>query len=452
MAVAPLGLIVSPLMSKEPAADHDGARELCEQALARTQASAARSTMIAVTAQRARREADRSDQRRRTGALRSPLDGVPIVWKDVFDVADTVTTCGSSSMSSDPPAAADGALVRRAHDLGLVTVGKTNLSEFAFSGLGINQHFGTPVNPLDPGRVPGGSSSGAAVAVAVGIAPLAVGTDTSGSVRVPAAFTGCVGFRASHNRYGRNDFRALSPTLDGVGVIARTVQDVRVFDRLLAGDADPMAATTVRAVIPEGEWIADCTPGVRASFTTAIDALRDNGVSISTVHLPSLQYAQRLIDTHGTIVGADAYAAYGHLLAEPDGIEPATRRRLARNAGSLESVAPVRTALPGLRRQFTTELAGAVLLCPTVRHEPPRIDELLASDELYDASNASTLRTTMVLSYLGTCGVTLPLSGSDGRSLSGLLVSAPAGRDDVVLSFAARLAEIGHPIGGAIRA
>ena len=438
----------TPQMSGESAAGDYSARDLCEQALARTQVPAARSTMITVTAQRARREADRSDERRRTGALRSPLDGVPIVWKDVFDVAGTVTTCGSSSLSDRPPATADSALVGRAHDLGLVTVGKTNLSEFAFSGLGINQHFGTPVNPLDPGRVPGGSSSGAAVAVAVAIAPLAVGTDTSGSVRVPAAFSGCVGFRASHNRYGRNDFRALSPTLDSVGVIARTVEDIRVLDRLLAGDADPPAATTVRAVIPAGEWIGDCTPGVRASFSEAIDTLREDGIGISTVHLPSLQYAQRLIDTHGTIVGADVYATYGHLLSAPAGIEPATRRRLARNAGSRQAVAAVRTALPGLRRQFTTELAGAVLLCPTVRHGPPRIDELLASDELYDARNASTLRTTMVLSYLGTCGVTLPLRGSDGRSLSGLLVSAPAGRDSVVLSFAARLAAIGHPIAG----
>ena len=124
----------TPQMSRESATGHHSARDLCEQALARTQVPVARSTMITVTAQRARRGADRSDERRRTGALRSPLDGVPIVWKDVFDVAGTVTTCGSSSLNDRPPAAADSALVRRADDLGLVTVGKTNLSEFAFSG------------------------------------------------------------------------------------------------------------------------------------------------------------------------------------------------------------------------------------------------------------------------------------------------------------------------------
>jgi aspartyl-tRNA(Asn)/glutamyl-tRNA(Gln) amidotransferase subunit A len=415
----------------------ESARELCEQALARTEIRAARSTLITVTAQRALFEADRSDERRRSGMLRSPLDGVPIVWKDLFDIAGTITTCGSSSLSNRPPAAADSALVRRAHDLGLVTIGKTNLSEFAFSGLGINQHFGTPINPLDADVVPGGSSSGAAVAVAVGIAPLAVGTDTSGSVRIPAAFSGCVGYRATHNRYGHNDFHALSPALDSVGVIARTVEDVRVFDRLMAGDDELQQPTTVRAVIPAGEWIDDCTPGVRDSFAAAIDALRDNGVTITTADLPSLRHAQRLIDIHGTIVGADAFATYGHLLSAPAAIEPATRRRLARNAGSRQAVATLRAAMPSLRRQFSAELAGAILLCPTVRHEPPRVDDLLASDDLYDARNASTLRTTMVLSYLGTCGVTLPLRGC---SPSGLLVSAPAGCDHALLACAAQIA------------
>jgi aspartyl-tRNA(Asn)/glutamyl-tRNA(Gln) amidotransferase subunit A len=428
--------------------DRDSARQWCEHALTRTEAPAARSTMITVTARRARDEADRSDERRRTGKLRSPLDGVPIVFKDLFDVAGTVTTCGSASLAGRPPAPSDSALVRRAHELGLVMIGKTNLSEFAFSGLGGNQTFGTPVNPLGSVLVPGGSSSGSAVAVATGIAPLAVGTDTSGSIRVPAAFTGCVGFRASHNRYGHNDFQALSPTLDSVGFIARSVRDIRALDRLLADDADCRPPKRLRAVIPSGDWVDDCTVGVRAAFTAAVDTLRGIGVDIVTARLASLDHAQRLIDEHGTIVGAEAYDKYGHLLAAQAGIEPATRRRLARNSGSRDAVAALRDAMPALRQQFTTELAGAVLLCPTVRHEPPRIDALLASEALYDATNASTLRTTMVLSYLGTCGVTLPLARDDKPALAGLLVSAPSGRDATALSYAAEFAAAGYPIGG----
>lgn len=434
-----------------PTSDVDAsARDRCEEALSRTEARAARSTMITVTAARARREADHSDERRHRGILRSQLDGVPIVWKDLFDIADTVTTCGSATLIDRAPAARDSALVRRAHDLGMVTVGKTNLSEFAFSGLGVNRTFGTPVNPLDSALVPGGSSSGAAVAVTAGIAPLAVGTDTSGSVRVPAAFTGCVGFRASHNRYGPNDFCALSATLDGVGIIARSVHAIRVLDQLLAADAALPSATPLRAVIPAGEWVDDCTAGVRAAFTAAVAAFRDSGVSIVTANLPSLQQAQWLIDEHGTIVGADAYATYGHLVSATTHVEPATRRRLERNAGRWARVAPLRDAMPALRRQFTSELAGAVLLCPTVRHEPPRINAVLASESLYDASNSSTLRTTMVLSYLGTCGVTLPVVGADGRVRAGLLVSAPSGHDGTVLASAARLASVGPPIAAAV--
>jgi aspartyl-tRNA(Asn)/glutamyl-tRNA(Gln) amidotransferase subunit A len=411
----------------------DGAaRQACEHALARATGAEARSTMITVTDERARRDADRSDHRRRDGALLGPLDGVPVVWKDLFDVAGTVTTCGSALLADDPPAISDSALVRRCASLGMVTVGKSNLSEFAFSGLGINRRFGTPVNPVDPGLVPGGSSSGSAVAVALGIAPLAIGTDTSGSVRVPAAFSGCVGYRASRHRYGDHDFRALSPTLDSVGLLARSVENIRLLDRLLVGPGGHVPAVR-RAVIPAGEWIDDCTPAIRASFQSAVESLRDGGVDVTVKPVDSMDRAQELLDAHGTIVGAEAYAAYGALLPSRD-IEPATARRLARNADAPQRIRPVRSAMGALRSQFAAELAGAVLLCPTVRHEPPRIDDLLGSDDAYDAANASTLRTTMVLSYLGACGVTLPMSG-----LSGMLVSAPDGDDDVVLAAAAEI-------------
>jgi aspartyl-tRNA(Asn)/glutamyl-tRNA(Gln) amidotransferase subunit A len=417
--------------------------ELCERALLRAGDPQAASAIITLTAERARRESEASDSRRRTGTTRSELDGVPITWKDVFDVEGTITTAGSAMLSTESPATADGALVRRAHELGLVTVGKTNLSEFAFSGLGINQHFGTPTNPNDAALIPGGSSSGAAVAVTVGIAPLAIGTDTSGSIRVPAAFCGCVGFRASKNRYGPDDFTPLSPTLDSVGIIARTVPDVIALDRVLAigtrRNSDDNNA--IRAVIPAGEWIDDCTPGVRRLFDGAISALRDSGITIETVTLPALAEAQQLMDTYGTIVGAEAYARYGHCLSSPTAIEPATARRLARNARTAETVWRVRAARTFVCRQLDIELAGAVLLCPTVRHEPPRLDELLASEDLYDAANASTLRTTMVLSYLGMCSISLPLSEPDGRSTVGLLASLPAGHDSRLLEIANRIAD-----------
>lgn len=413
------------------------AGERCERALARSLDPEVRAAMITVTAERARSEAEASDRRRRTGSARSDLDGVPITWKDVFDVVGTVTTAGSAPRSGT--ATTDSSLVRRARDLGLVTVGKTNLSEFAFSGLGINQRFGTPTNPNGADLVPGGSSSGAAVSVAAGVVPLAVGTDTSGSIRVPAAFCGCVGFRASKHRYGADDFVPLSPTLDSVGILARSVGDIAALDRLLAvgprrnGNHDK----AIRVVVPEGEWIDECSPAVGALFDVAVGALRDNGVAVDVVPLTSLTEAQRLMDAHGTIVGAEAYARYGH---SPAAFEPATRRRLDSNVDTERTVGAVRSAMPSLRRRLATELGGVVLLCPTVRHEPPRIDDVLADDERYDASNASTLRTTMVLSYLGMCSISLPLAGPDGRSTVGLMASLPHGEDDRLLALADRIA------------
>jgi aspartyl-tRNA(Asn)/glutamyl-tRNA(Gln) amidotransferase subunit A len=417
--------------------------ELCERALLRAGDPQSASAIITLTAERARQEAEASVRRRRTGTTRSELDGVPITWKDVFDVEGTITTAGSAMRSTEPPATADGALVRRAHERGLVTVGKTNLSEFAFSGLGINQHFGTPANPNDAALIPGGSSSGAAVAVATAIAPLAIGTDTSGSIRVPAAFCGCVGFRASKYRYGPDDFVPLSPTLDSVGVIGGTVGDVAALDSVLAIGTrrNSRDNNAIRAVIPAGEWIDDCTPGVRLLFDGAISALCDSGITVEIVTLPSLAEAQRLIDAYGTIVGAEAYARYDHCLSSPTAIEPATARRLARNARTSETVGKVRAARTSLCRQLDAELVGAVVLCPTVRHEPPRLDALLAADDLYDARNASTLRTTMVLSYLGMCSISLPLREPDGHSMVGLLASLPAGHDSRLLRIANLIAD-----------
>lgn len=431
------------IMRVDQALDQGTALARCEEALQRARDPEVRSALIVTTDARAQREARRSDERRLQGRRRSELDGVPITFKDVFEVAGTVTTAGSRARSAHPPAGRDSFLVRRAQQSGLVTVGKTNMSELAFSGLGVNRTFGTPVNPNDAALVPGGSSSGAAVAVAAGVAPLAVGTDTSGSVRVPAAFCGCVGFRASRHRYGPHDFAPLSPTLDSVGLLAATLDDIVALDRVLAVHRPPVPAPTgvLRAVVPAGEWIDDCTPGVRHAFERALAALGGH-VRIDIVRLTTLDRAQRLMDRFGTIVGAEAYARYGRLLASSAALEPATRRRLAANVGTGRTIGAVRSAMLPLRRQLRLELAGAVLLCPTVRHEPPRIDDLLASPARYDACNASTLRTTMVLSYLGMCGVSLPLRGRNGRPTVGLLASLPEHEDDRLLGAAGVISRV----------
>ncbi|UAK31991.1 hypothetical protein K8O92_30375 [Nocardia asteroides] len=397
----------------------------------------AAAVMITLTAERAHYQAQASDRRAVRGALRSRLDGVPVVWKDLFDVQGTVTTCGSASHLHDEPAAMDSHLVRRAHNSGLVTVGKTNLSEFAFSGLGMNLCFGTPANPLDPALIPGGSSSGSAVAVARGIVPLAVGTDTSGSVRVPAALCGIVGYRASPGRYGPHDFAPLSATLDSVGFFATTVEDLVMMERVLRPAEPNQRTLPLRFVVPAGEWSEDANGEIDSDFDAVVTALRAAGAEVEVRELPSLVAAQRLMDTHGTIVGAEAFGLHGHRLDSTAPIEPATRRRLGSNACTSSSVAPVYTAMPGLRAAFAAELGDAMLLCPTVRQPPPRIADLQADPARYDAANATVLRTTMVLSYLGSCGITLPVPASRQGPRTGILLSRPAGDDVALLDRAA---------------
>ncbi|MGW4714172.1 amidase family protein [Nocardia sp. NPDC004260] len=411
--------------------------QLMTAAVARARQPDAAGVMISVTGERSRYQAEAGDRRRRRGSRRSLFDGVPVAWKDLFDVQGAVTTCGSAAHRHDRPAVVDAHLVRRAHDCGLVTIGKTNLSEFAFSGLGINLHFGTPANPLDPRLVPGGSSSGSAVAVATGIVPLAVGTDTSGSVRVPAAFCGIVGYRASPGRYGPHDFAPLSVTLDSVGAFATTVDDIIALDRTLLPRRASRPAVPPRFVVPAGEWSEDATPGILDDFATGVTALRAAGADVTVRQVNSLATAQALLDRNGTIVGAEAYLLHHHRLHSTMPIEPATRRRLAGNAHIADTIAPVYADMPLLRALLAAELDGATLLCPTVRHPPPRIADLRADAARYDRANATSLRTTMVLSYLGTCGITLPAPVAADGLRTGILLSAPSGHDDTLLDHAA---------------
>ncbi|MFC9996578.1 amidase family protein [Nocardia sp. NPDC127526] len=416
--------------------------QLVAAAIDRARQPDSAAVLITVTGERARYQAAASDSRIARGARRGPLDGVPIAWKDVFDVQGAVTTCGSASHLHDEPAAVDSHLVRRAHNVGLVTIGKTNLSEFAFSGLGINRYFGTPVNPLDLELVPGGSSSGSAVAVARGIVPLAVGTDTSGSVRVPAALCGIIGYRASPGRYGAHDFAPLSATLDSAGVFATTVEDLLALDRVLLPTASRSAPATPQFVVPVGEWSEDTEPLIAADFAAAVTELRDAGADIRFRHLPPLAEAAKLMDDNGTIVGAEAYRLHGHRLGSTMPIEPATRRRLESNRHTADSIGPVYARTTALRAEFAAELGAATLLCPTVRRFPPPIADLQSDPDRYDSANIEILRTTMALSYLGACGVSVPAAVVRPGPRAGILLSRPSGDDAALLDSAAWLQRV----------
>jgi len=438
----PLRLDGRALAERFAAGELDAAA-VTERAFALAEAPASAGTFTALTRERAVREARRADRRYRTGRPASPLDGVPFAVKDVFDVAGTVTTAGSRTRSEVPPAAHDSAVVRALAAAGMVCVGKTNMSEFAFSGLGVNPHFGTPVPPGVRGEpvIPGGSSSGSAVAVALGVVPVAIGTDTSGSVRVPAAFCGVIGYKAGERRYSTRGMLPLAPTLDTVGVFATSMRDIIAVDSLLRlrpdADCAPPSAPP-RLVVPVGELLDDCTPEVRDRFAVCLDRLAEHGVEVEERRISALVEAQSLMDRHATIVEAEAYRRYGRLLGRsgPAAVDPGVLRRLAGFAAAQRDPAPVYRAMGALRDRLRRELGGALLACPAVRHTAPPLAPLLADDRLYDHVNRRTLRTTMVLSYLGMPGVTLPIGPARPKNV-GLLLSAAPGGDATLLASAA---------------
>lgn len=409
----------------------------CEAALRHAAESPAGNVFITVTRERALREAAASAERYRAGAPLGPLDGIPVVVKDMLDVAGTRTTMGSATRREAPIEDTDAAVVANLAAAGAVCLGKSVLSEFAFSGLGLNPHFGNVRNPRhsDVSRIAGGSSSGSAVAVSAGIAPIALGTDTSGSVRVPAAFCEIAGFKAGEDRYDMTGVSPLSVTLDSLGVFAHRVADIVATDAAMrdgiAAPLSPVEAGRMRVVVPEGELIDDCAPGIAEAFAGAMRRLADAGVEVTRRRIRALDEAQELMSQRGTLVVAEAHRLHGHLLADDHGgVDPLVLRRLRSYAGISDEVHVVAERRREFRDLISAELGDAILAYPTVRDPAPAMAPLLADLDLAEVTNRRALRSTMVTSYLGMPGMALPTSPGS------VLLSVPEGEDDRLLATA----------------
>jgi aspartyl-tRNA(Asn)/glutamyl-tRNA(Gln) amidotransferase subunit A len=398
---------------------------------------------IVLTPERARAEAAQSAARWKSGAPLSPLDGVPVAWKDLFDVAGTVTTAASAVYAKHVATHTDSRLVAHAARAGMICIGKTNLSEFAYSGLGLNPHFGTPVNrALDGGsRVPGGSSSGAAIAVAAGVVPLAIGTDTGGSVRVPAAFNGIVGYRASTARYPKDGTFALSRTLDTTGPLARTVADCIAFDSAVRGITTP---APIRPASLKGQrFVIDPTfserhavsPPVLGQLHAVVERLRDAGAQVDARRFATLDQLHELIRMHGWLGGLEAFNVHRALLDSPDAerIDQRVRTRLeASRVVPAERRAFLREQRLAMIASFRDELADTTLIAPTVPHVAPLRAPLEADPELFARVNLQTLSMTMPGSFLDTPTVALP-SGTDADGLPTSVQLMRAQNDDDAL-------------------
>lgn len=408
-------------------------------------ARASPTVFLSINEERARRAASESAARWRAGSPLSALDGVPIAWKDLFDVKGLITTAGADLFRRRAPVERDAALIANAHAAGMICLGKTNLSELAYSGLGLNPHFGTPVNALleHGARAPGGSSSGAAISVASGVVPISIGTDTAGSIRVPSAFNGLVGYRASQRRYPMRGVTALSSTLDTLGPLAHSVADCAAFDRAVRGNAELTTTQPVRGhrfvIDPELIERYGAESSVARGLDQFADRLRAHGATVETRSLRTLADVHTLIHTRGWIGALEAFDRYRPVLDSDDAlrIDPRVRTRLelARTVPK-DRLGELLLARTSLLTQFAQELAGATLVAPTTAHVAPLLEPLLADADLFARINLKTLALTMIGSFLDTPAIAMP-SGVDAAGLpTSIQLMRAQGDDDVLLAVA----------------
>jgi aspartyl-tRNA(Asn)/glutamyl-tRNA(Gln) amidotransferase subunit A len=430
-------------------------RALCDEALARIAdpAGEGAAAFTETFAAGARAAAAAADTLRAAGSVASPLAGIPVSVKDLFDVAGTVTRAGSQILAGAPLATADAPIVARLRAAGAVIVGKTNMTEFAFSGLGINPHYGTPRNPFDRanGRIPGGSSSGAAVSVTDGMAVVAIGTDTGGSVRIPAALCGCSGFKPTARRVPIDGAYPLSFSLDSIGPLAASVADCAVTDAILSGDATPFApppaAARLRFLAPTTIVRDGADAHVLASFDRALDALRAAGAIVDEAPLPALE-AVAEVQRGGGFPAAEAYWWHRDMLArDRAAYDPQIARRLLRGAGI---TAADYIDLQCARRAFVAALdaqrAGYdALLWPAVAIAAPSIAELEADDDVYARVNLLVLRNTSIVNVADGCALSLPMH-APGSAPAGLMIVGACGDDRRVLAIGATIERVLEPL------
>jgi aspartyl-tRNA(Asn)/glutamyl-tRNA(Gln) amidotransferase subunit A len=419
-------------------------RQLVEQALATIkdpQGEGAR-TFLSVHESEAFAAADLVDARRRSGAKLSALAGIPISIKDLFDEAGVTTLGGSKVLVGTPAATRDSSVVDRLKKAGAIIIGRTNLVEFAYSGLGINPHYGTPKNVFDraTGRIPGGSSSGGAISVTDGMAAGAIGTDTGGSVRIPAALNGLAGFKPTARRVPLDGVLPLSFTLDSAGPIARTVADCALLDQVLAAESEGIPAMArlrgLRFAVPKTVFQADLSPAVANAFTAALGRLSAGGATI--VELPMVEFAQAAaVNPRGALTSAEAYSWHRQWMK--DGADKYDPRVIVRIRSGEATTAANYIELLQLRERFVRTINAAAsgydaMLMPTTPDTAPTIDEAGKDDESYFRLNGRMLRNAAIVNLFDGCALSVPCH-ERGTAPVGMMIAGTQNTDRKILAI-----------------
>ncbi|AVF41659.1 amidase [Pandoraea apista] len=429
-------------------------RALTEQALARIADPAGQGSVVFthVDAEAARHAADGIDALRRAGVRLSPLMGIPVSVKDLFDVAGQVTRAGSKVLSGAAPAQRDALAVARLRQAGAVIIGRTNMTEFAFSGLGLNPHYGTPRSPWqrEAGHIAGGSSSGAAASVADGMAAVGLGTDTGGSIRIPSAFCGLTGFKPTAARTPRNGALPLSTSLDSVGPIGRSVDCCARVDAILSGHsvdetpAEPRAIRGMRFGILTNFVLDGGEPAAIAIYERALAALAKAGatlVEFSFTPFDGLPAMNRF-----GFSPIEAYAWHRKLIAgHAQDYDPRVLVRIRKGepASAADYIDLLNARANLIAAANPVWQSFDAVLCPTVPLTPPAIAPLEASDDTFTATNALVLRNPTAINMIDGCAFSLPCQAK-GEAPIGLMASGAAGSD-------ARLFPVARAIEHALR-
>lgn len=429
-------------------------RQLVEQSLAAIKDPSGEGgrTFLLVHESESLTAADLSDAQRRSGAEMPALAGMPISIKDLFDEAGVVTLAGSKVMIGTAVAKRDSTVVDRLRKAGAIIVGRTNMTEFAYSGLGINPHYGTPKNVFDraSARIPGGSSSGAAISVTDGMAVAAIGTDTGGSVRIPAALNGLVGFKPTARRVPLDGVLPLSFSLDSAGPIAKTVADCVLLDQILAGESTeilaPVRLSGLRFAVPKTVVQDDLSSAVGNAFSAALSRLSAAGASIIEVSMSEFAQASA-VNPRGVLSSVEAF--WWHRQRIKDAADKYDPRIIVRIRPGEAFAAADYIELLHQRARFVGEINAAAagydaMLMPTTPEAAPTIAEVVKDDDSYFRFNGRMLRNASIVNLFDGCALSIPCH-EPGSAPVGIMVAGTQNTDRRILVIGLAVEEVVTP-------
>lgn len=421
--------------------------EECLEAIENPDGEGAR-TILKVHTERSRVEADAHDQQRAKGIVRSPIDGLPISLKDLFDETGEVTMAATRLLADSEPAQEDCTVVKRLRRAGAIIIGRSTLTPFAYSGLGINNDYGTPKNPWDreTARIPGGSSSGAAVSITDGMAAAGIGSDTGGSVRIPAALCGVVGFKTTWGRIPLEGIYPLAANLDSVGPLGNTVSCCALLETVMTGSEPrvqpPFAARTLSFAVPQTLVLDDLDDQVAQGFERALSGLSKAGAHIEEVEFLDLAKIPSTILTGG-MLAVEAYAFHREQLEKHgEQYDPRIRSRLeaAKDISAPDYLAATKRRVEIIEHANVITAPYDGVLMPTTPIVAPPIAELDADEKLYGKTNLLMLRNTSMGNFLTRCAFSIPCH-QPGAAPVGLMVMGETCGDDRLVSVALAVEE-----------